>query len=436
MVKNIINANLVSAAKLKKRDDTIDEKQLTINEQQKDVDELAHQVTDREGEIKANNAKISDIQDKLAKQINEVKYAYRSKKNAQDKAEAEIARLTQDSQKQINALQSANGQYMNQLQDAQSKIAAKNRESEKLLAELNETEAQYQQSIGELNRAHQDALEKEKRGFEEGMRQANLSAEGKLAKQKAYADGIERQNKLYSDKLKGLEGDLDRTKKSISDMQGKYQGSIAALQKANGALAGDLAATQAKLNAQKELADGIAKNLAKAGISANVDGKTGDVTINFQDEYFDTGSANLKNGMRSILEKAIPAYAQSLFKDPKIASKISSVEIVGFASPTYKGKTVDPSSLDPNDRQAVNFNMDLSYQRAKSIFEYTFDTNRMTFPHQQELLPLVKVSGRSYLATDKLTGRTPAGTTNDEYCAKFDCKKTQRVIIRFNLKEQ
>ena len=47
------------------------------------------------------------------------------------------------------------------------------------------------------------------------------------------------------------------------------------------------------------------------------------------------------------------------------------------------------------------------------------------------------LSGRSYLASDKLPGRNPANSKpGDDYCSIYDCKKSQRVIIKFNLKEE
>jgi outer membrane protein OmpA-like peptidoglycan-associated protein len=236
------------------------------------------------------------------------------------------------------------------------------------------------------------------------------------------------------------ERELEASQRAALDNAGKQlaraHGDMNSLQKNNQGLSADLASAQAKLNAQKELASQISKNFAAAGIDASVDGKTGDVVINFQGEYFDTGRADLKNGMKSILEKTFPIYAKSLMENPKIAKRIGSVEIVGFASPTFKGKSVDPSSLSAESREAVNYNMDLSYQRAKSIFEHVFDTNKMQFEDQRKLLPLVKVSGRSYLATDKLPGRNTANTDGSDYCSMFDCKKSQRVIIKFNLKEE
>ena len=111
------------------------------------------------------------------------------------------------------------------------------------------------------------------------------------------------------------------------------------------------------------------------------------------------------------------------------------MEIIGFSSPTYKGRYVDPQSLQDQDRAAVSYNLDLSYNRAKSIFSYMFDKKSMTYQHQKDLLPLVKVTGRSFLA-EEVKGRDIAsGLAIKDYCAKYNCEKSQKVIIRFNLKD-
>ena len=136
--------------------------------------------------------------------------------------------------------------------------------------------------------------------------------------------------------------------------------------------------------------------------------------------------------MRKILEQAVPVYSSSLFENTKIAEKISNVEIVGFASPTFKGKYIDPKSLNPEDRAAVNYNLDLSYNRARAIFNHVFDQNKMQFKHQQKLLPLVKVTGRSFFDQ---ASRNVANESPESFCRKNDCAKLQRVIIKFNLKD-
>ena len=38
----------------------------------------------------------------------------------------------------------------------------------------------------------------------------------------------------------------------------------------------------------------------------------------------------------------------------------------------------------------MNYNLDLSFARARSIFNYVFDTDKITFKHQRDLLPIVK----------------------------------------------
>jgi myosin heavy subunit len=434
MVKNVISANLVSAQRLKKRDLAIVERDQAIVERNNEIEALDRSIQQKESVINANNQTIAGIENKLEQQIQEVQNAYRSNKANKEQAEKQIAQLKADSMHRIDALRQENSNYMNQLQAAQQSILEKNREAEKLIAQLSDKDAKYNQAIGNLEKAHQEALQKEKAAYENGMKSGTQSMEAKLAQEKAYKEAVERQNAAFNDQLGKLKGELAANREQLKGVEGKYQSDIGSLQKANDALAKNLQGTLAKLNQQRELANRIKDNFKKAGINADVDLKTGDVTINFQNEYFDTGSANLKGGMLQILKKFMPEYAKSLFQDPKIASRIANVEIVGFASPTYKGKYVDPSSLSQEDRAAVNFNMDLSYQRAKSIFEPMFDTRLMQFQHQSQLLPLVKVTGRSFLATERIPGRTPS--SGGDYCQNFDCKKSQRVIIKFNLKDE
>jgi myosin heavy subunit len=434
MVKNVISANLVSAQRLKKRDLAIVERDQAIVERNNEIEVLDRSIQQKESVIDSNNKTISGIEDKLQQQIQEVQSAYRANKANKDQAEKRIAQLKADSMNRIDALRQENNTYVNQLQAAQQSILEKNREAEKLISQLSERDAKYNQAISDLDKAHQDALLKEKAAYESGMKSGTQSMAAKLAQEKAYKDSIERQNQAYNDQLQRLKGELAANRDQLKGAEGKYQNDIGSLQKANDALAKNLQASIAKLNQQRQLAQRIKDNFRKSGIDADVDLKTGDVTINFKNEYFDTGSATLKGGMLQILKKFMPEYARSLFQDPKIANRIANVEIVGFASPTYKGKYIDPASLSPEDRTAVNFNMDLSYQRAKSIFEPIFDTRLMQFDHQNRLLPLVKVTGRSFLATERMPGRTPS--SGGDYCQNFDCKKSQRVIIKFNLKDE
>jgi outer membrane protein OmpA-like peptidoglycan-associated protein len=262
----------------------------------------------------------------------------------------------------------------------------------------------YQGQIKGLQDAHAAGLAKEKAAFEAKLAAANMGAAEKAAQLAEF----NRQAKEKSDALG----------KEISGLKG------------------ELAEAQAKADARAKLSREIAQALKAAGVQADVNPNTGDVTISFGGDYFDSGSSALKPTMASVLQKFVPKYSESLFKDPKIASKITSVDIVGFASPTYQNKYIDPQSLDPEDQKAAKYNLDLSYKRARSIFDYMFDTKKINYKNQKQLLPLVKVTGRSFFTE----GRTPSGAvpgmSQKEFCQKFDCKQSQKVIIKFNMDDK
>ena len=177
------------------------------------------------------------------------------------------------------------------------------------------------------------------------------------------------------------------------------------------------------------VAKDISKSFANAGIKAEVNNETGEVILDFGESYFDSGSAQLKNEMKSVIEKAVPIYAKSLLGNAKISEKVSAVEIIGFASPTYKGRFVDPKSNSKDDKEALKYNMDLSYSRAKSIFNYMIDNQKAQSPYNRNLMSLMKVSGRSFLeAANVKTDVKP-----QDFCKVNDCKKAQRVVIRFSM---
>lgn len=165
------------------------------------------------------------------------------------------------------------------------------------------------------------------------------------------------------------------------------------------------------------LVERIKKNLEHSGVSAEVHSQSGEVTVRFAQDYFDKNRADLKPRMIQILKKLIPIYAKSLFQDPKVAKKIAAIEITGFSTPTYLGKPIDPQSLSSLDRHAANYTMDLSYRRAKSIFEYIFDTQRIRFDHQKDLLSRARISVRSD-------------------CDQMDCRNVQKITLKFTLADE
>lgn len=310
----------------------------------------------------------------------------------------------------------------------EQKIEGLNQSLEKRLKQL--------RSSYKLQKMSQKNFEKQKKEMENETQRQVAALRAKNSDVASQLNAANAQLGETNSKLQQTEQQLGTAHGKLASAEqniGKLKGDLEAQGENLKATKGELAKAQANLNARKQLAAQIKRNFAAAGLKADVDEGTGDVLLSFGDQYFDTGKSALKPEMLNIIKQTIPTYSKSLFQDPKVAKKIQNVEIVGFASPTYQGRYIDPQSLDPNDRKAVDYNLDLSYARAKSIFNVVFDKNKMSFTHQKELLPLVKVTGRSFFSnpTDQ---RTPAGERKT-FCDKNDCAKLQRVIIKFNLKD-
>ena len=347
IVRNIINANMLSKARIKNRDLLITKKEDAIEGQSQEIGVLQDQLKEKRDELDKNERQLAKLDKALQKKLKELKSAYKANQLSERMYQQRQEILRQDSAKRMAELES---------------------------------------------RKHQAESE--------------LEHLGQQLSQKAA------QNRQLSQQIGNLKDESERAQRQVSQLKG------------------DLAKAQENLNARKQLAKVIQGRFQSGGVKADVDNRTGDVLLSFEGEYFDTGVSDLKPGMRTVLEKAMPSYAQSLFEDPKISAKIENVEIVGFASPTYRGKYVDPSKLNAKDREAVNYNLDLSYRRARSIFDHML--TRMQFQYKQPLLKLVKVTGRSFLSE---MNREPANEGESTFCKKVDCAKQQTVIIRFKLKD-
>lgn len=265
-----------------------------------------------------------------------------------------------------------------------------------------------------------------------------MSAAAKAQKLAAFQKQAEQKAKELESELGGLAEKVKQTEGQLAQAkaeQGKLAAQARNLAQEKEALGSELKGAKERLDAKKNLVAQIQKNFAKAGIKAGIDAGTGDVIIDFGDEYFDTGKADLKNGMVARLNKLIPTYTKSLFEDPKTAEKIANVEIIGFASSTFKGKYVNPKSLKPENQEAINYNLRLSFNRANSIFRHIFDPTKLSYENQKKLLPMVKVVGRGFLPDGVSEKELPEDMPEKEFCAKYNCKKSQRVIVKFNLKE-
>lgn len=423
MVRNMINANMVAKTRIKKRDDIIVSKNDEIRENQEEISELSGTVEENKKQIAENERKIQQANAQLEKRLKQLRSAYKAHNMSKKAFDAQVAQLQSsneevvqslkaESQKAIQGLKAEKQQVASALNKATSELTTtksmlneKEAQTKNLVSALEKSKGEYEARMGKLKSDFENQRSKEKGDFEKQLAAEKISGEEKARREAQFRAASEAKAQALAQQMSGLSGKMKETE-------------------------GQLAKALAEANARKAFASEIKKGFAKAGIKADVDPETGDVMLDFGDHYFDSGRAELKPEMISILQKAFPIYAASILENQNVKAKVKNVEIVGFASPTYKGKLVDPNTLNPEDRKAVDFNLDLSYARAKSIFQQIFDTNKMQFPHQKELIPLVKVTGRSFLSDSKNL-RGIANQNRGAFCDKYDCKKAQRVIIKF-----
>lgn len=378
--------------------------------------------------------------DKKVKALNKYQQMVRNVLNSNKMAKSKIMNRDDLIKEQDVEIESQDAQISNLNKDIHSKeqLISQGEQQIKNIQEV------LEKKTTELNHAYK-ANKITKKMFNEKVAKIRSESQQQVQQLEQANSQYKQQIQAANTQLGQVQGELSKTQGSLAQKEEEAQHLAGALSKTKaeanekvaalkGALSdtqGQLAKAKAEIDARKSVAAEIQKGFAKAGIKADIDMQTGDVVLDFGKNYFESNSDHLKAEMKGVIEKAMPIYSKSLFGNPKVADKVSAVEVIGFASPTYKGRYVDPQSTRPEDRAALKYNMDLSYRRAKSIFNYMLDQQNVQFDHQKEFLSLMKVSGRSFLEVMDVKQRDIASAA--KFCKVNDCKKAQRVIIRFNM---
>ena len=411
MVRNMLNANKLAKTKINTREVVIEEKSQVIEVKEEQITSLEKEVQQNRLAIAEGEREITEAKEQLDVRLHELRSAYKNNKITRAILEKKMAQANLESQTRVQVLQVEKQKYQEELNGVTQKLNAvasnldetkgllekKTGEAEMLQNKVSETAAEGNAKIANLKAGFAAQQAREKAAFEGQLGKLKLGAAERERREGAFRAAAADKERAMNDKIGGLQDELGRAK--------------------------------AELEARQMVAKDIAKSFANAGIKAEVNNETGEVLLDFGESYFDSGSAQLKNEMKHVIEKAVPIYAKSLLGNAKISEKVSAVEIIGFASPTYKGRFVDPKSGAKEDKEALKYNMDLSYSRAKSIFNYMIDNQKDQNPYNKSLLALMKVSGRSFLeAANVKTNVSP-----ESFCKVNDCKKAQRVVIRFSM---
>lgn len=417
---------------LKKYEEVMAKLTLLRDEKKREKEELlqkALKVERKETELNKYQAMISSIVHSnlvLKSKVNSVKEDYREEKKAKNRLKKKRVQF------EARVKRKYEKEFKKELKAHKKEIVKENQIYKKKLSDKLAQELEIKKEkvdIAFQNR--QDDLEKE---FEKKDQKLSLEYDNKLK------ESVQEVKKDYGRKVASI-------KESSQEEINQY------VEDKNRALASMNAAKAAEQKAQMEyqniseklkfaqapnnvLRGGIAQALqeafGKANIKAEIDPETGDFSIPFHKHFFRSDKYHLTRKMKAILKKVIPIYAEAVFSKEHFAKRISDVEIIGFSSPTYKGKYVDPRKLNKKNRDAIEYNLDLSYKRAKSIFDYIFNVRRMLYKYQSDMFKKAKVTGRSFLDGESVKKRIKYMGIK-RYCRKYNCLKQQKVILRFNL---
>jgi myosin heavy subunit len=379
--------------KIEKRVEELKHKEVLAASQAKELRELNQALVQKEKvleEVKQTESVVRQEKEKLYKaSIIQANRLSREKEIIAQNSQAEIERIQQEKQ--------------NLLKQSKGELEELRKSKEKEKAELAASTAAEMKNI-----KAQTESDKARFAAAKALEMENIKNQTEAEKAKFAATKEAELQKLKSEKEAELAGLKDKYQKATEGLR-------------------------------KEITVALGNKMRNSGLNVHVNPSTGDVTVLFKHAYYDYNSAVLKESMKEELKAFIPLYAKSLFENKKYAGAISSVEIIGSSSPSFKGKYVNPRALaSVDERKAMTYNLDLSYRRAKSIFDFTFLTQDLAFDHKDEMIPLIKVTGTGYLqAMDDLV-QLPADTQKKDkgFCGIYNCEVFQKVTLRFNLKDK
>lgn len=371
--------------------------------------------------------------------------------------------------KKNDLLEKQNTDNSRKIASISSELANEKQNAGALQRQIKDLESNYKNQIAQMNNEHANQMAQLKGQQASEVNQLKNQYDQKLAAlknelnnqmksnpvQEAKIAELNNKNQQISKTLNTCETDLNFRKKEVATLENKFKDKFKNLDQNQKLLADyknqtkELSDRNKNLkeslndfankvaNVKGKLRSNIAKDLAQAFKAANlnvlVDNKTGNVVLQMDKNFrFKKNSYYLNKKAKETLKKIIPIYSKVLFGNKEIKNKISSFNVVGHASPSFRGKFVSP---EDHNSKAYSYNMRLSAQRASSITNYIFSNSIGEYDHKQKLQLFTKAIGQGYIkpvAAPMKLNRKPASTGA---CGPYDCYSSQRVEISFTLKD-
>ena len=215
-----------------------------------------------------------------------------------------------------------------------------------------------------------------------------------------------------------IQGDLDKLKIKLDDQEK----TLADLQIVLSSREADLEAATLKLQEQKDLLNAqalridnligirttmiqdLSSSLSAANLKAAVDPNSGDIMLDSA-VFFETGSAEIRQEGKDLLDQFIPVYLDVLLRDD-------------YAD--YLGEIIIEGHTD--SKGSYESNLKLSQNRALQVALYCLKMPTLTSAQKQQLQKILTAKGRSYADLIYVDGVE-------------DAEASRRVEFKFSLKD-
>jgi outer membrane protein OmpA-like peptidoglycan-associated protein len=401
-------------------------------ERMKKKDQRIQQLEARSSELAHGLELLSQEREKLLK-------ASQAASRANEQEQLRLKRLEEE-MSQKSSLQAALNSKVEQLTVAMQKDRATIEGLEKQNQSLN-ARIQASQLAEENLKMTRELMQSELKSAlhaKEKLEKAFGELKGKVQRESSTQQELQQELARLNGELEKKVGELEHFKSLYSKAIGQADSMQNRLSQTQDQMK-TLAASMQEM--KNRLRSGVAESLRQKFLAqkmkVDVDPATGTITLLIGNHLlFKKNSYQLSQAAQKALNRIAPIYADVIFGDPYIASKIEGIEVTGHASPTYRKSYADPITDLP---EAYSHNMRLSAQRAASITNYLVGRSIGAYRHKDRMKLHLSAIGRSYMApieskSQDLAKRTLASVEGNG-CGKFDCDLSQRVEIGFRLKD-
>ncbi len=172
MVRNIINNNMVSQARIKRRDKTIVKKNVDIKDKKKQITKLEDTMAQKEKEVRQSEVEIKRVNKKLEINIAQLKTSYMTNRITKQKMQESIKKIKQQNKMKVSQLKAVTqqtkqeiakitkvlDQSQQRLGKAQQRLQSQSQKLSQLVAEKNK----FREKIETMNDEFDEQLKRKK----------------------------------------------------------------------------------------------------------------------------------------------------------------------------------------------------------------------------------------------------------------------------------